>query len=119
MDWKIGDVGMCVKIGALEGASHLASPPLRYNAEYLVQNVYQCPKCRAISLDVGLSAPIEVDESFMGTQCCTEFIPCKEIHWCSAMRFVKRKTKQEQLVAAIEEEDYERAGVLRDELKLK
>ena len=118
MHWKIGEVAICVRVGALDGSSSLSAPDLRYNAEYIVQNTYQCPKCKCISLDVGLPSK-ENGDDYMGTQCCTEIIPCKEIHWCSAIRFVKRKTKQEQLVEAIEEEDYERAGELRDELKNK
>jgi protein-arginine kinase activator protein McsA len=120
MDWKIGDVAVCVKVGVIDGSTDITKlPPLRLNAEYVIQNVYQCPKCKEISLDVGISVIQDEQNKGLGTQCCSEFIPCAEIHWCSALRFAKRKNKEEQLEEAIEKEDYERAGQLRDELNAK
>lgn len=118
MKWKIGDVAVCIKVGALnEEDSNCELPPLRYKAEYIIQNIYQCPKCKAISFDVGLSSRLLGTEGYVGTECCTEVIPCKGIHWCSSERFVKKKSKEEQLEEAIKEENYERASELRDELK--
>jgi Zn-finger nucleic acid-binding protein len=120
MDWKIGDVAVCVKVGNLDDDRKGAPPPLRLNAEYLVHNIYQCPKCKGAALDVGFASESFGKEGYTGTNCsknCTEHIPCKEVHWCSAMRFVKRKTKEQKLAEAIENEDYELAGELRDKIK--
>ena len=123
MDWKIGDVAICVKVGNLDGDSKKGSPPpLRLNSEYIIHNVYQCPKCREVALDVGISSEAIGRQGYLGTHCsknCTEHIPCKEVHWCSAMRFVKRKTLQEQIEQAVENEDYELAVELRDKLRSK
>lgn len=117
MDWKIGDTAICVKVGILPNTPANATgpyPPLRLNLEYLVQNVYLCPKCKMQSLDVGLgSSPASGN-----TICkCEEKIPCKEIHWCASERFVKKnmKNKEEQIADAISNEDYELAAQIKNE----
>lgn len=115
MDWKIGEVAVCIKIGHIERNNDLCCPPLRLNSEYILQNIYQCPKCGETSFDVGLSSPTK-DGEHLGTICCTEYIPCIEIHWCSSQRFAKKRTKEEELEEAIENENYEKAGELRDEI---
>lgn len=117
MNWKVGDVAVCIKVGYFNGDDTEGNPPpLRLNSEYIIQNMYKCPSCNTISFDVGLSSPCD-ENGNRGTICCTENIPCKEIHWCSENIFSKRKTKEEQLEEAIKEENYEKAGQLRDELK--
>lgn len=119
MGWKIGEIAVCIKVGSLNENPNVKTgnpPPLRLNAEYIIQNIYKCPNCNTTSFDVGLSSPYHENEH-LGTMCCTENIPCKEIHWCSENRFAKRKTKKQELEEAIKEENYEKAGQLRDELK--
>ena len=110
MNWKTGDIAICVKVGKLDNKEGVA-PSLRLNAEYVVQNIYQCPKCKRTALDVGLGS-----NSKKGTSCCTERIPCKEIHWCGSQRFVKKdlKSKEEKIAEAIEKEDYELAEELKN-----
>lgn len=108
MNWKVGDIAVCIKVGKLGDSLNTEKPPsLRLNAEYIIQNIYQCPKCRGVAFDVGLG-----NFGDDGTQCCTETIPCKEIHWCASLRFAKKKTKEEQIAEAIEKEDYELADKL-------
>lgn len=105
--WKEGDIAICVNISPMDPIS-TGVPPLRLNSEYIVQNVYQCPKCKTISLDVGIG-------SINGTKClCQENIPCNNIRWCSSKRFVKKniKSKEEQIEEAIKKEDYELAEQL-------
>ena len=109
MNWKVGDIAICIKVGSLEGMTG-NPPPLRLKGEYIVQNTYQCPKCRKVSLDVGLGS-----NGLLGTRCCSERIPIKEIHWCQSERFVKKdlRTKEEQIADAIAKEDYELAETIK------
>jgi len=110
MNWNISDIAICVITGNLYGSTNNNNPPpLRKNAEYVVQNIYQCPKCKETSLDVGLVSTYK-----NGTFCCSERIPCHDIHWCSSARFVKKDTKniEEQISQAIKEENYELAEIL-------
>lgn len=108
MDWKIGDIAICVKTGDIRPSIPGRNPNLRLNSEYVVQNVYICPKCKKVSLDVGLSP--QPNGNGKGTLCCTERIPCPEIHWCNSVRFVKKhlRTKKEKIENEDEENgDYE------------
>lgn len=112
MNWKEGDIAICIKVGALGKSSPNAnSPALRLNAEYVVQNINQCPKCKHVALDVGLGT-----SDPRGTECfCGELVPCKDIHWCASERFVKKQTLslKEQIAEAIAVEDYELANKLK------
>lgn len=113
MNWKIGEIAVCIKTGPLK-PDHTSFPPLRLNADYIVQNIYQCPKCKKFSLDVGISSRLNAKGQHVGTECCTERIPCIEIHWCASERFAKKKTKEEQIEEAIKEENYELAEQLKN-----
>lgn len=110
MNWKPGDIAICINVGNMNANQIGVPPSLRLNSEYMVQNVYTCPSCKRVSLDVGLA-----NQGFNNTLCCTEHIPCIEIHWCLSTRFVKKdlRTKQEQIEEAVSNEDFELAAKLR------
>ena len=111
MNWKIGEIAICINVGALnKNINTEGLPSLRLNAEYVIQNVTECPKCKHSALDVGLP-----NHDPRGTVCyCGEYVPCKDVHWCASERFVKKKSKEEQISEAIEKEDYELAEKIKN-----
>ena len=92
--WNIGDIAICVKTGDIGGDPDHNNPPLRKNSEYIVGKIHTC-ECGEQSFDVGLSTSIG-----KGTYCsCGAMMsPKTGIWWCSAKRFVKKQTKEEQAV---------------------
>lgn len=115
MNWKSGDIAVCVN------ASHIGHdqskgnyyPPLKLNAEYIVQNIYECIKCKRLSFDVGLTA-----RNPKGIICvCNSPLLNNGTHWCQSERFVKKdlRTQEEQISEAIEKEDYELAEQLKNQ----
>lgn len=114
MNWKVGDIGVCVNVSYV-GHKHGVGegyPPLRLNAEYVVQNICECIKCKRISFDVGLNAMTP-----RGIVCvCNTPLLNNGIYWCASERFVKKdlRTTEEQIAEAIEKEDYELAEQLKN-----
>jgi len=115
--WEVGDVALCVKVGNLTDSPDAGMPPpLRLNAEYVVNGVNICGDCGTIKLDVGLNSP-----GNEGTRCnCgAKTKPGTGIHWANAIRFVKKKTREairDEMNEAIHNEDYELARKLDDQL---
>lgn len=117
IDWKPGDIAICVKVGTLPGQQSGNGPALRLNAEYIVNAIKVC-ECGDIELDVGLP----LDSNSKGIQCiCGARSSSKtRIWWCSSIRFVKKQTKEEvekQLEEAVAQENYELAQELADKLQ--
>lgn len=112
MNLKVGDIAVCVNVSYV-GHKQAGDvyPPLRLNAEYVVQNIYECVKCKRISFDVGLNAM-----NPRGIVCvCNTPLLNNGIYWCYSERFVKKnlRTKEEQISEAIEKEDYELAEKIK------
>ena len=116
INWQVGDVAICVNTGMIPGNKDSQGlPPLRLKCEYVVGAVRQC-ECGSIALDVGLYTPKDG-----GTTCSCGAIgrPGMHIHWASATRFVKKRTRAEveaEIEEAIDCEEYKYAQVLQDEL---
>lgn len=98
---KRGDTIICINIRNLN--SNFNPPPLKLNGEYICQGIKICP-CGAKSFDVGL-APL-TNKSISCNTCARE-TNNESIWWCSAIRFIKKKSKEEQIAEALEKEDYE------------
>jgi hypothetical protein len=110
-EWKKGDVGICINAGEI-GPGKGLSPPLRLKAEYIIQDVFLC-RCGELALDVGLSSPLHSNGTFCD---CRIVLPYSDVHWCAAVRFVKKKSKEETeeaIAEAVANEDYELADTLR------
>ena len=118
MNWKVGDVAICVKVGSLNGDEG-KFPPLRLNSEYIIQNINEC-ECGHLIFDVGLANTTD-----NGVLCNCGAMASKKsgIWWCNSIRFVKKELKkdkltlQEELKVAIAAQDYERATEIRDTIK--
>jgi hypothetical protein len=115
--WEVGDIAICKIVGNLpDNADPGEPPPLRLNAEYVVNIVRVC-ECGGVTLDVGLSS-----RGPRGTRC-----PCGArasgktgIHWANASRFVKKRTNsaiEVEIAAAIADENFELADKLHKELE--
>ncbi len=110
MEWKQGDIAICVKVGPLaHSLSHIPGecPPLRLNGEYIVQDVTSC-RCGLQTLDVGIA-------SSSGNWVCTKCgraTTGEPIWWCFSGRFIKKdmRTEEEKLAEAVLNEDYEEAS---------
>ena len=116
--WKPGDIAIAVITGKLSSnIAGSALPPLRLNAEYIVNKVAIC-ECGSVTLDVGLAL---AGDCTMGVKCkCgARKSPATNIHWANAVRFRKKNTKtlEEQLEEAVTAEDYETAQVLVKQIK--
>jgi hypothetical protein len=115
-NWKPGDIAICINAGRLaDNTIKGMLPPLRLNSQYVVQAVKTC-ECGCVSLDVGL-----YNELQCGTKCICGAVssPGTHIHWANAIRFVKKKTReeiQEEIDEAVSEEKYELAETLRQQL---
>lgn len=84
-NWKKGDIAICINVDSLTNKPGL-TPPLRLNSEYIVQGVKICV-CGFVTLDVGLPSRTGV------IQCeCDRIVMNEPIWWCTAKRFVKKKT---------------------------
>jgi len=115
--WEAGDVAICKYVGDLptKSSTNGKNPPLRMNAEYIVNGVHIC-ECGTIKLDVGLYSELNG-----GTTCACGAIsrPGTHVHWANASRFVKKKTREairEEMDEAIHNEDYELARQLDNQL---
>ncbi len=112
--WTKGDIAICINTGNINPHIPGHPPLLRLYGEYVVNDIHTC-QCGGMALDVGL-----VSKSNSNTYCgCGSTIPNKEIHWCYAARFIKKKSKemlQLELNAAVAAEDYKLAQVLSDQL---
>lgn len=93
-NWYKGDIAICIKDGPLDQYNQnqierIKKYPLtvRLNAEYIVHNIYKCPKCENFCLDIGMA---NHDSS---VACCGENIPFKEIRWFAAERFKKKEVE--------------------------
>ena len=112
MNWKIGDIAICINNSDL--APHLKgnSPPLVKNAEYQVLDVHECANCGAVSLDVGLIAHIPTWFCLCGTNVNSGG------HWfCCAKRFIKKQDLQTELDLAVANEEYEKAEEINTLIK--
>lgn len=102
MNWKSGDVAICKKvyyIGHKLGTINDQYPPLQYNSEYPVQDVYVCIKCKRVSLDVGFNV-----NHARGVICiCDHLLPNNGAYWCASERFVKKEFRTEEEVILEEE----------------
>lgn len=86
MDWKKGDIAVCID-DSDNNINLYAPPPVRLNCEYIVHAISICPRCKAVSLDVGLRS-----RSTVGTSCqCGNENSIIEVHWCRASRFEKKE----------------------------
>ena len=115
--WEPGDVAICKVVGKLYGFDDQGiPPPLRLNAEYIVNAVNICGDCGVVKLDVGLNSMSNV-----GTRCnCGARSKPSDIHWANATRFVKKKTRADimaQIAEAEAKEDYSLAAALQRDLK--
>lgn len=95
MKWEVGDIAICINTSYVghKDNSHLGGyPPLRLNAEYIVGNVYECVKCKRLSLDVGLS-----DRNSKAIRCiCNNPLLNNGAYWCASERFKKKESFSEQ-----------------------
>lgn len=107
MDWKKGDIAICIENGALDksdskyNADYYINNPLaiRLDAEYIVHSVYTCPRCNNSVLDIGIA------NYGVNIMCdCGENIPCKEIRWFNEKRF-KKKIKKKSEFPFLDDED--------------
>jgi hypothetical protein len=115
-NWKSGDVAICVRVDHLYGGNGQV-PPLRLNAEYMVQAVKTC-ECGNVALDIGLPLiPDKKDKRIRGVlcRCGATSSPSSGIWWCGAERFVKKQTRsiEEQIEEAVSQENYELADNLQ------
>ncbi len=86
MNWKIGDIA----IGARTVAGS-TGPPVKKGYKYVVANVYVCPACKVVSLDVGFPGEGH------GTLCgCRERMPMKEVHWAAEHLFQRTEDSREE-----------------------
>jgi hypothetical protein len=119
--WKVGDIAICIQSGRIPGNSASGNlPPLRLNAEYVVQNIRAC-ECQNISLDVGLG--LDIISPGVVCSCGSRSSAKTGIWWCNASRFTKKKTKEETkeeieeaINEAIKSENYELASELTQKL---
>lgn len=118
-NWKIGDIAIGAK--TLSSQKNYSPPPVKKDYKYVVSNVYVCPKCKTVSLDVGFPG------SGTGTVCsCNEKIPMKDVHWADSSLFRKLDTRSAEEIAQeiekkiathVEKEEYLEAAKLASELK--
>lgn len=110
MEWKIGDIAICIKVGALN-SKNLNPPPLRLKGEYVVNGIRTCG-CGHLTLDVGITSSTQIINCGM----CPRVTHNEPIWWCSASRFVKKDEKsiEEQIAEAVGNEDYELAEKLKN-----
>jgi len=108
---KIGDTVICVNNSDLRVNLKGNPPALVLYEKYKIKGMNFCD-CGRVSYDVGLPSIGSV-----GTVCvrCNHMLPNNDIHWCASERFVTEFTN-EHLEAAVKEEQYELAAVIRDEL---
>lgn len=98
---KKGDTIICINNGILK--QYLIPPPLKLNGEYICQNIRICP-CGHKSFDVGITHDIN---NLLNCSECSRKTSGEDIRWCAASRFIKKKSKEEQIAEALEKEDYE------------
>lgn len=106
MKFKVGDIVKCINVGSLPGNGNTNNPPLKLNAEYIVNQIITC-KCNRVKLDVGVVAINKYSECQ-----CGGLIPQNGSRLCDSIRFIKRQPIQEQIDEAVQEEDYELAHML-------
>ena len=111
MNWKKGDIAICINTEKLDASQLGRLPALRLRAEYLVSAVHKC-ECGMVSLDVGM--PLVKGSGGVSCVCGAKSSPNTGVHWCGAKRFVKRKPLEEQIAEAVENEDYELAEELKN-----
>ncbi len=107
-DIKKGDTIICINTGKL--VPNNTPPPLKLNGEYICQNIQICG-CGNMTYDVGISRNPEHSH---GCNTCNRQTMGEDIRWCSAERFIKKKSKEEQMAEALEKEDYETLQFLKD-----
>ncbi len=83
MDWKVGDIAICINVSSLSGKLRNL-PPLVLYQEYKVLNIQEC-SCGSVSLDVGLNVNSNIKCSI-----CDKIKPVSGIWWCNSKRFTKR-----------------------------
>lgn len=116
--FKVGDIVRCVDDRDWNGQHN--SINLKHGKTYKVYQIYKTPCCKTYSIDIGC---VLLDNGF------TTCIPCKAkmsgvgIHWACESRFVKddvlaEEELKEELEEALTEENYEKAAILRDKIKL-
>jgi hypothetical protein len=118
-NWKAGDIAICIRTDNYSKANDKGQPPpLRLNAEYVVQSVYECT-CGNVLLDVGLLIRDGVRCISCGN--CQKTTPDSDIHWAGSRRFIKKefdtKFLEERLEYALEVEDYKMAADIQKRIK--
>lgn len=95
MEWYKGDIAVCINAGPLDSYNKIQLEAIikfpltvRLKSEYIVHNIYKCPKCEKFCLDIGIA-----NISSTHVQCCEENIPFKEIRWFAAERFERKEFK--------------------------
>jgi len=114
MNWKVGDIAICIKVGPIDASnqSNDVYPSLRLNYEYIIHKIHIC-ECGELLFDVGLS-----NTTPNGVMCICGAISSNKsgIWWCNSKRFVKSDLNAE-LEEAILQQDYIAAAKIRDKIK--
>jgi hypothetical protein len=116
--FKVGDTVRCVDDRGWNIPQN--SINLKHGKTYKVYQIYKSDCCKTYSIDIGC---VLTDNDF------TTCIPCNRkmsgvgIHWADEKRFVKddvlaQEELKEELEEALTEENYEKAAIIRDKIKL-
>jgi hypothetical protein len=93
MEWKAGDIAICINNSPKKNKDASLYPPLRLNYEYVVNKVKVC-ECGDVDLDVGI---YNSDEKGVVCDCGARSSPRSQIWWCDSKRFKKKEYAVEVL----------------------
>jgi hypothetical protein len=115
--FKVGDIVRC--IDDRNWNSSINSIPLVYGKTYKVLDITYTKCCNIYSIDIGCKMN---NNSHTWCKCAKDMVGAG-IHWAYEYRFVKddvlaKEELNEELEEALIEEDYEKAAIIRDKIKL-
>lgn len=105
---KVGDTIVCINNKKVR--PNTIAPPLLLNYDYIISRIHNC-SCGKTFYDVGLGSDPKIR---LTCSSCDETIDNDPTHWCDSVRFTKKKSKEEKIAEALEEENYELLAEMRD-----
>jgi protein-arginine kinase activator protein McsA len=115
--FKVGDIVRCIDDRGWNSSKNTI--PLIYGKTYKILDITYSKCCNIYSIDFGC----RLNDNTHTVCKCSKNMVGMGIHWAYQYRFVKdnvlaKEELNEELEEALSEEDYERAAVIRDKMKL-
>jgi excinuclease UvrABC helicase subunit UvrB len=116
--FKVGDTIRCIDDRGWNSPRN--SINLKHGKTYKVLQVIKSDCCKRYAVDIGC---VLSDNDFTTCVACNTKMSGVGIHWACEKRFVKddvlvKEELNEELEEAVNEENYEKAALIRDKIKL-